>query len=228
LGYTDGTRTVETPIKHRITGAIILVALVVVLVPEMLSGPRAPETAPPANSINLPTSGAAATAPLRSIDIDVAERAPGRGSLRGSTRGPEAPAGEAAGDTGSGSASAAPPAPAVAAPSVAAAPVAAAPAAAAPDVSPGVSPLAAAQPASAGPARVYVVQVGSFAARTTADALAATLRRQGFAATVSRVQAGGRTLHRVRVGPASARAEADALRARLRTAGHSGSVVAGP
>jgi cell division protein FtsN len=74
----------------------------------------------------------------------------------------------------------------------------------------------------------YVVQVGSFAARTTADALAATLRRQGFAASVSAVQSGGRTLHRVRVGPAGSRDAADALRLRLRTAGHAGSVVAGP
>jgi cell division septation protein DedD len=178
---------VETPIKHRITGAIILVALIVVLVPEMLSGPRAPQVSAPASSIALPTPGNAPTAPLRSIDIDVAEREPGRVSL---------PA-----------ASSAPPSAAQAAPAAVTPPVTA-PAPAAVDS--------------------YVVQVGSFASRMTADALAATLRTQGFAPTVSPVQAGERTLHRVRVGPAGERAAAEALRARLRKAGHAGSVVAGP
>jgi DedD protein len=211
---------VETPIKHRITGAIILVALVVVLVPEMLSGPRSPPAAVPVDSITLPTSGTASTAPMRSIDINVAERAPARASLPASTSGPQTSAG-AAMELPAGSATAVAPPPSVAAPATAT-PTAPTPAPAA------VAPRASQPVAAMGPAGIYVVQVGSFAARTTADALAATLRRQGFAATVSVVQAGDRTLHRVRVGPASERADADALRARLRTAGHSGTVVAGP
>jgi DedD protein len=211
---------VETPIKHRITGAIILVALVVVLVPEMLSGPRSPPAAVPVDSINLPTSGTASTAPMRSIDINVAERAPGRASLPASTSGPQTSAGEAMELPANSGTPVAPP------PSVTA-PAAAAPPAPTP-TAPAVAPRAAQPVAAMGPAGIYVVQVGSFASRTTADALAATLRRQGFTATVSVVQAGGRTLHRVRVGPAGERADADALRARLRTAGHSGSVVAGP
>lgn len=215
----------ETSIKHRITGAIILVALVVVLVPEMLSGPRTPAATVPVNSINLPTSGTATSAPLRSIDIDVAERAPGRASLPASTSGPQAPASASTALPASSGAPVAPQ-PALAVPAPAGAtPQADAPPAVAPTAATPTDATATDATATAG---TYVVQVGSFASRTTADALAATLRRQGFAATVSRVQAGGRTLHRVRVGPASARAEADALRARLRTAGHSGSVVAGP
>lgn len=214
----------ETPIKHRITGAIILVALVVVLVPEMLSGPRAPPAAVPVDSITLPTSGAASTAPMRSIDINVAERAPARASLPASTSGPQMSAG-AAMELPASSATAVAPPPTVAAPT-AVAPPAAAPAAPTPAPA-AVAPRASQPVAAMGPAGIYVVQVGSFAARTTAEALAATLRRQGFLATVSVVQAGERTLHRVRVGPASERADADALRARLRTAGHSGTVVAG-
>jgi cell division septation protein DedD len=187
---------VETPIKHRLTGAIILVALIVVLVPEMLSGPRAPDAAAPVAPLALPPVGAVTgtAAPLRSIDIDVADRP------SGATAPVAAPNGGDATD-------------------LATAPMATAPAANAPAV-----PVA--QGAAGGSS--YVVQVGSFAARTTADTLAATLRRQGFAASVSAVQSGGRTLHRVRVGPAGSRDAADALRLRLRTAGHTGSVVPEP
>jgi cell division septation protein DedD len=192
---------VETPIKHRLTGAIILVALIVVLVPEMLSGPRAPDAAAPVAPLALPPVGAVTgtAAPLRSIDIDVADRP------SGATAPVAAPNGGDATDLATAPA--------------ANAPAANAPAANAPEV-----PVA--QGAAGGSS--YVVQVGSFAARTTADTLAATLRRQGFAASVSAVQSGGRTLHRVRVGPAGSRDAADALRLRLRTAGHTGSVVPEP
>jgi cell division septation protein DedD len=183
---------VETPIKHRLTGAIILVALIVVLVPEMLSGPRAPEAAAPVAPLALPPAGAVTgtAAPLRSIDIDVAARPAAATAPVGAPEGGDAT-------------------------DLAAAPMATAPAANAPAV-----PVAQGAAADS-----YVVQVGSFASRTTADALAATLRRQGFAASVSAVQSGGRTLHRVRVGPAGSRDAADALRLRLRTVGHTGSVV---
>ncbi|MEZ5458655.1 MAG: SPOR domain-containing protein [Steroidobacteraceae bacterium] len=211
----------ETPIKHRITGAIILVVLVVVLVPEMLSGPRSPGGSASTQTVELPTSATAPVAPLRSIDIDVTERAPGRASLPQSTTGPGAGAGaggEATGPTldNAPSASAPPRTAGVPPPAATVAP------------RPSPAPAAVAPMATEGTAPRYVVQVGSFASRTTADALAATLRRQGFGATVSVVQAGGRTLHRVRVGPAGERSAAEALRARLRAAGHSGSVVAGP
>jgi DedD protein len=213
---------VETPIKHRLTGAIILVALIVVLVPEMLSGPRAPDAAAPGTPLALPPAGTATgtAAPLRSIDIDVADRPPGATAPVATRNGGDAtnaattngPGSDAPmGDTSAAAASAASPAPA------------AAPPVAAPAMAPAV-----AAPQGAAATGSYVVQVGSFAARTTADALAATLRRQGFAASVSAVQSGGRTLHRVRVGPAGSRDAADALRLRLRTAGHAGSVVPGP
>lgn len=207
----------ETPIKHRLTGAIILVALIVVLVPEMLSGPRAPDAAGPVAPLALPPagvgSGTGTAAPLRSIDIDVADRPPGATAPMAAPNGGDAtgPAAAPMGDTSAAGASAASPAPA------------AAPPVAAPAMAPAV-----AAPQGAAATGSYVVQVGSFAARTTADALAATLRRQGFSASVSAVQSGGRTLHRVRVGPAGSRDAADALRLRLRTAGHTGSVVPGP
>lgn len=203
----------ETPIKHRLTGAIILVALIVVLVPEMLSGPRPPDTATPVAPLALPPAGSGTAAPLRSIDIDVADRPPGA----------VAPvAAPTAGD--------APAAPEAAAPLPAAtgAPAVGAPPAAAPPVGAPAMAAAVRPPPAVAAASGYVVQVGSFAARTTADALAATLRRQGFAARVSAVQSGGRTLHRVRVGPSGSRDAAEALRLRLRSAGHAGSVVPGP
>jgi DedD protein len=67
---------VDTELKHRLTGAVILVALVVLLVPEMLSGPRAPSSAPAGPTPDPPTSGMAPAAPVRSVDIDLGESLP--------------------------------------------------------------------------------------------------------------------------------------------------------
>lgn len=204
----------DTQLKHRLTGAIILVALIVLLVPEMLSGPRAPSSDGEAQALSLPTSGTAPVAPLRSIDIDLADTA---------AVGPmTAP-------------------PGIAIPAREAAPASAAASAASPSAAaPADAPISAAPTTSAGAATVgpeastpplpptgrFVVQAGSFAAREAAESLAQRLRRQGFDVQISAVQSGGRTLHRVRVGAATDRVAAEALLMRLRAAGHSAGVVA--
>ena len=72
------------------------------------------------------------------------------------------------------------------------------------------------------------MQLGSFSSEENAEGLAADLRKQGFAAFLSRVESGGRTLHRVRVGPQGSREEADKVAAALAKAGHSGQVVTHP
>lgn len=217
----------DTQLKHRLTGAVIFVALVVVLVPEMLSGPRAPSNAPPGEPLELPTSGMAPVAPVRSVDIDLGEPSPAASSAAPAS----APAPAAAAPASTAAASASAPVGA-AAPMSTAAP-AAAPASAAPSVAPATTPGrqgAAAAPASSTPRLPlegrFIVQAGSFAARDSAEALAARLRRAGFDVQVSTVQSAGRTLHRVRVGTAADRVAAEALLMRLRAAGHTGSVVA--
>ncbi len=75
---------------------------------------------------------------------------------------------------------------------------------------------------------LWAVQLGSFSNQANAEGLAADLRKQGFAAFLSRVDAGGKSLHRVRVGPQGSRAEAEKVAARLKSAGHDGQVVSHP
>jgi DedD protein len=197
---------VDTHLKHRLTGAVILVALIVLLVPEMLSGPRAPSSAADDGiSLPTPTAGTAPVAPVRSIDIDLAEPSPG------------------------GAAGSRPTVPPAAAPPVTA-PSMPAPATAAPSPAATPAPAGASAPPPTAPSLPltgrFIVQAGSFAARDSAETLAAQLRRQGFAVQVSAVQSGGRTLHRVRIGAPTDRVAAEALLMRLRAAGHNGGVVA--
>jgi rare lipoprotein A len=71
-----------------------------------------------------------------------------------------------------------------------------------------------------------IVQVGAFAERDNARALAHRLRKGGIdAVDVDRARSGGRTVHRVRVGPVPAGA-VDGLRERLRRLGVSSISVA--
>ena len=70
--------------KERLTGAIILVVVVVLLVPELLSGPS--RSAPPAAPA-LPTSASAEEAPLRSYTINLQDDAHTAGAGTVSTPG---------------------------------------------------------------------------------------------------------------------------------------------
>ena len=200
--------------KERLTGAIILVALMVLLVPELLTGPI--RSAPQAAAVSAPGE----EPPLRSYTINLADDAHAR-------------------NAGPGSAAPAQPAPLEAAPAptppVDAAPAEKPPATAesattrAPE---GPAPRAApAQPVTASPANnaagglgTWVVQLGSFARRANAEKLARSVRAKGFKVSVSQ-ESSGRRLYRVRVGPPQDRAAAGALAAQLQVAGHGGAVV---
>ena len=188
--------------KERLTGAILLVALIVLLVPELLTGPvrSAPPVAVPASTEE---------PPLRSYTITLGEDARTHGAAQPASAAPQpVPAPEAM------------PAPATA------------PAAAAPSEKPAAPPPPAAPPAGpSAPATVpgeasgaWLVQVGSFSVRANAEHLAQKLKKQGFAASVSQ-GTGGRHLYRVRVGPVPDHAAANQLMGKLQAAGHSGSVV---
>lgn len=199
--------------KERLTGAIILVALIVVLVPELLNGPLRP-----AARVHGPATPAEEP-PLRSYTINLADE-PGRGSTAfgmppaGSS--PPAPAADAA------AAARAPPptATAVTTPAARATPT---PPALAPRAT--ATPLASASAAPAASAGGYVVQLGSFASRSNAERLARQVHALGYTVSVSRGTA-GRRLYRVQVGPARERTAAEQLAAKLRTQGHGGAVVA--
>jgi len=75
---------------------------------------------------------------------------------------------------------------------------------------------------------MWAVQLGSFSSQENAERLAADLRKQGYAAFLSQLKKDSNALHRVRVGPQKDRESAQSVAARLGSAGHSGQVVPHP
>ena len=75
---------------------------------------------------------------------------------------------------------------------------------------------------------MWAVQLGSFSDQNNAERLAANLRKQGFAAFLSKLPTDSGELHRVRIGPQKDRASAEAMAERLRKAGHEGKVLPHP
>ena len=219
--------------KERLTGAIILVALIVLLVPELLTGPILTKSAPAASSTR-------AEAPLRSYTLTLG--APPPADAARATPAAQTPPQPAPGAQESpAESSARGPAESVAeggAPQHAPAPEADAPRAQAPPVSPqsaGADPglQVASSPAHtavrearvAASAGGWVVQLGSFASRQNANRLAHSLSARGFRMSVSPAKAGSRILWRVRAGPARDRAGAQRLAVRLRALGHRGELL---
>ncbi len=219
--------------KERLTGAIILVVLIVLLVPELLSGP----------SRSVPASQAAAISseepPLRSYTIDLADESHTAATSAGASDASPQTSGPAQPTTIVERATAETPTPeqpAAASPSAEAArsrPETTSPAQhetpkEQPQPRAAAAPTQWAPPAAADKASStggWMVQLGVFANHANANRLAEELKSQGFHARVSENGAGGRPLWRVRAGPVAERAAAEQLSARLRAAGHAGSVV---
>jgi DedD protein len=209
-------------VKERLTGAIILVALIVLLVPELLTGPV--RTTTRAAAVASSTEGP----PLLSYTIKLGDDARAR-SAAPAASGPAQPSPLTANAAADPAATAAPPAPAGATtPVEPAAPAAAAPAAVAPAAATALPAPAAAGPgsksAAAAPGAGWVVQLGSFASHANAEQLARKVHAQGFTVSVSQGSR-GRRLYRVRVGPVADRPAALQLAQRLRASGHSGAIV---
>jgi DedD protein len=206
--------------KQRLTGAVILVALFVLLVPELLTGPRnadAPDTAAEDGmrryTIDLDAPNPSATPvdsqPAQPVVLPQPASPDDRSRARpGDSAEPAA------------AAPAAPPPDTVAPPAVAQAPR--------PAQVPAVAPRVEAQkpaPATRAEPGSFVVQLGSFRDRDNADRLVRDMTAKGFAAFVAPITSGGRELYRVRVGPTRDRAQAEALAAQLKRVGQSGSIV---
>lgn len=211
----------ESRAKQRLTGAVILVALVVLLVPELLTGPRSSHPAPDAPSdeglrrytIDLdaqntgqPMAPANDGAPVALPEV--APRAAAERAMPGELASPESA-----------------PVPAQVAPATAN-PMAT------PDSSPAVEPAPAARapaastvPAPRAERGTFVVQLGSFGSRDNADRLVRDMTAKGFNAFIAPITTNGRELYRVRVGPTRDRASAEALAAQLKRVGQSGSIV---
>ena len=240
--------------KERLTGAIILVALIVLLVPELLTGPlRGKPTAgiavrPSTVSVDSPAGSRSSQPepPIRSYTLSLTNAAPVTGATAaGGLAAAKAPGGQTAPSAvqAKGKVSASPPSRAAAITAVA--PTATASRGEAPsEAPPEVTPARRAKTSTAiagGPKRSsraamahrpavspgWVVQLGYFSVHANALRLARRLRVKGFRVSVSPSRVRGRILWRVWSGPVGSRAAAAHLARRLRSAGLRGEVLPG-
>jgi DedD protein len=239
-------------VKERLIGATILVVLIVLVVPELLSGPKGRTTSPP------PAPTAGASDPVRNVTVDLAtsKATPAADSPAASAAEPptavdgsETASGTAAsGETlpgtplvgSAGEVETTPPAAAsppgithAAPPTIAtlraqeAAPPALENAPAAPrSPANGAKPATAAEPAVAESARHgWAVQLGSFASRANADKLVRRARTYSTSVYVSASGKGRALRYRVRVGPLTDRPAAERTMAKLKHEGLPASLV---
>ncbi|HEX3914227.1 MAG TPA: SPOR domain-containing protein [Steroidobacteraceae bacterium] len=224
----------ERRVKERLIGASILVALIVLVVPELLSGPR---SSAPAQAM-LP---AAASEPVRNVTVDLnTSKPPPKSEVEALDAEPEpAASSPAVPGTVTTTSPATPRAP----PATPRAPPATVPVSPATSPVPAAKPPAAkampAKPVQAKPARLesapisptstahaWSVQLGSFAKRANADNLSRQLKGQGYSVYVLPGGSGSSTRYRVRVGPLADRESAERTASRLKSQGHVSSLVA--
>jgi len=199
----------EQRLKERMIGAIVLVAIAILLIPALLDGPGQ-ETV--RKELELDTGARSRTVEL-ALDGQVPKPAARETSAQ---QVKEPPRKEK------------PVEPPPASTAVAKTPppkTAATPEPEPPKPEKEVDRAAPATPAAAGN---WAAQVGSFAKESSASRITRELKAGGFDAYVSEIRQGGRTLYRVRVGPVASRAEADALVARLSAGGHAAKVMPHP
>ncbi len=206
-------------VKERLVGATILVVLIVLIVPELLSGPK--RSAPPPLTAGLP-------APTRNVSVDLAtnkampapqgeDTASAAGAQTPRPTTPSAPSTNAAAP-GSDGAVAARPVPEET-PPAAVPPLETSP-------SPPKSSMGAATDfASSQSHHAWAVQLGSFASRTNADKLARQLKARGSSVYVISNGAGPSLRYRVRIGPLPDRGAAERAVIKLKAAGHAATIV---
>lgn len=212
-------------VKERLIGASILVLILVLVVPELLSGPKTVAIPDPASApaLDLPASAAE---PVRNVTVDLTTNKPPL---------PEEPGTNEARGSGASSsgASTAEPLAASAANTAASAVDAAAtqaptlvpPAPAQGEPAPGPQKSLESTPPHPISSHDWAVQLGSFASRANADKLLHRLKAQGFSAYVLAGGSGSSQRFRVRIGPLADRPAADRTIAKLKTMGYVASVV---
>lgn len=203
----------ETRLKERLTGAAILVALIVLVVPELFHGQHADVAAtasstgegPPLRSYTIDLSnGSARTAPLQSTESAgesaASASASGTASAPGATPQPVPPTAAATPAPSSGPAAPAPPAPKT------------------------KSPAAASAAPKTANAASWSVQLGLFASRDNAERLMHSAQGKGFPVSVS--DADGKGFYHVVSAGLADRAAAQALQGRLQGQGFQAALVA--
>jgi DedD protein len=218
-------------VKERLVGATILVVLLVLIVPELLSGPKSPA---PAKVPALPATEN--TEPMRNVTVDLATRKSTAADLDAA-----AATGSAAGSDTEETASAAS--------SAAVNATSTTPAEAPTTAAPTITTLKAQQPTDAPPVENgvpsprsnvpakavtahdashsgWAVQLGSFASRVNADTLVRQLKGHEAPAYVLSSGRGTEQRYKVRIGPLADRAAAERMRLKLAKDGRTGSLVA--
>jgi DedD protein len=228
-------------LKERLVGATILVALIVLIVPELLSGPKhpglpplaagLPTTATRSVSVDLATNKATAEPEAgvasQAAPADAPNPAPGAGASSppaangaGSATSPAAPSTDAGEPT---AASAAPSVATLRAQNGAQTPLETS--ASPPKSSATVTRSAGPAEAAAAPRHAWAVQLGSFASKANAERLVHRLQASGGAFYIAPGGSGSSLRYRVRMGPLADRGAADRALARLKAQGHSATIV---
>jgi DedD protein len=196
----------ENRLKERLTGAAILVALVVLLVPEMFRGQR--------GEVATSSGSNAEGPPIRSYTIDLSNGPGTTVPLQPASTPPAAAAAESE----------------PSAVSAAEASVTKSAPATVPASLPAPTPASAthvhAAAHAAVPAGAWSVQLGIFAKRENAERLARAAHAKGFAVSVGNADPKG--LFHVDAGAAADRGAAQALASRLKSQGFSAAVIAPP
>jgi len=185
----------ELHVRERLVGALVLVAVVVLLVPAILTGRGSAPSEPPAQPtrrVEVPLGDAVPEQEEQVLVPEPLADAPAPGTPGKSVTADSEPHGDA---------------PRAAAP----APVAPAPAAARPPDRAAEAP----PPAMVSQTPAWAVQLGAFSNREKAEQLVADLRKRRYAAFLLEYRASGQVLYRVRVGPEQDRARAQEIAARL-------------
>jgi DedD protein len=184
-------------VKERLVGATILVVVMVLLVPELLSGPK-PSAVPVSNpaepvrnvTVDLSTQSVAAVTPAQEPAVSAAESAASTASMPPSAMAPSTPKTDAP--------------PAVL-------------------ETPSPPPTSTATTATH---RSWAVQVGSFASRGNADKSVRQLKAWGYSVYVLTSGSGASLRHKVRIGPMADRGAAERAVAKLKALKVTASIVA--
>jgi DedD protein len=227
----------DRALKERVIGAAALVAIAVLVVPVFLDGPST-DAEIVSESVTLPGQDEQArkrqtivlerdrdqpvpvSGTRKSQETTAAEKLAADDAARKA-----AAAAQAEADSGPAGAAKAPPAtqdepvPAPQQPKPAATTVAKA------ETKTGTPAATAATESATG---MWAVQLGSFSDQVNAERLAANLRKEGYAAFLSRHETSSGSLHRVRVGPQKDRQSAETVASKLGGDGHKGQVVPHP
>jgi len=219
---------VERQLKERLIGAAVLVAVAIILIPEMLSGP--PDSKEGTASVG------ADGGTIKTYTIDLRQRREGVDPNAAAMPPPELPSPETPAaeppksnqsqpaEAPTMSEPAAEPVKSESMPAQTAVKQAEAPAAIAPPSVPESKPASGSAASGVAASGGWAVQVASLDNRAAAEKIVGELKRDGFAAFVMPVEVNGKTKFRVRVGPATTRAAADALLVKVKRT-HVGATV---